>query len=216
MNYPIVITMLGLFWANQLQAVNLKVIIDNSKGEKVKDAVVFAAPKSETNFIKAALPEKVIDQKDKEFIPYVSVVQSGTKVVFPNHDKIRHHVYSFSDAKQFEIPLYKGIPAEPILFDRPGVVTIGCNIHDWMMAYNFVTETPYYAITDKTGETTVNLPAGEYDIKVWHPNLRGSPDKTSQSSFITEQSAEQSVNFTIQQKKVWKAWRGGNVFSQGY
>ena len=216
MNYPVVITLLGLFWANQLLAVNLKVIIDNSKGEKIKNAVVFAVSKSEKNLINAALTEKIIDQRDKEFIPYVSVVQSGTRVAFPNNDKIRHHVYSFSDAKQFEIPLFKGIPAEPILFDRPGVVTIGCNIHDWMMSYNFVTETPYYAITDNTGETTVNLPAGEYDIKVWHPKLRGSPDKTSQFINITEQSAEQSVDFTIQQKKVWKAWRGGNGFSQGY
>jgi len=216
MNYSVVISLLGLFWANQLQAVNLKVIIDNSKGEKVKDAVVFAAPKSGKNLINVTAQEKVIDQRDKVFIPYVSVVQSGTKVVFPNHDKIRHHVYSFSDAKQFEIPLYKGIPAEPILFDRPGVVTIGCNIHDWMMSYNFVTKTPYYAITDKTGETTVNLPAGEYEIKVWHPNLRGSTDKTSQSIIINEQSAEQSINFTIQQKKVWRAWRGGNGFSKGY
>ena len=216
MNYPVIIVSLSLLWISHLQAANLKVIINNNKGELVKDAIVFAVPKSKDNLTNPSIAKMIIDQRDKEFIPYVSVMQSGTEVLFPNHDKIRHHVYSFSESNQFEIPLYKGVPAEPILFDSPGVVTIGCNIHDWMLSYNFITDTPYYSKTDEAGEATVNLPAGEYDAKVWHPNLIGSFDETSQSVVVTEQTAEKVLNFSIPQKKVWKAWRGSRGLSKGY
>jgi plastocyanin len=82
---------------------------------------------------------------DREFTPYVSVIQTGTRVEFPNRDPIQHHVYSFSPAKTFEIKLYSGRSPESILFDKPGVITIGCNIHDWMIAYVLVVPTPYFA-----------------------------------------------------------------------
>ena len=89
--------------------------------------------------------QTIIDQRDKQFIPYVTALQVGTSVWFANTDKIRHHVYSFSPAKKFELPLYAGVPAEPVVFDQPGFVTLGCNIHDWMIAYVAVLTTPYFA-----------------------------------------------------------------------
>jgi hypothetical protein len=111
-----------------------------------------------------------LDQKGREFVPHVLPVRVGTPVFFPNSDDIQHHVYSFSPAKSFEIKLYSGTPVEPIVFDRPGVVAIGCNIHDWMLAYVHVTESPYHASTDTEGVWALNLPDGNYTVEVWHPD----------------------------------------------
>src|SRR5256885_12704347 len=85
----------------------------------------------------SAAPKKhaVVDQRDKQFVPYVTAVQVGTAVIFPNSDNIRHHVYSFSPAKKFELPLYSGVPAGPVGFDKVGVMPLGCNIHHWMIPY---------------------------------------------------------------------------------
>ena len=95
------------------------------------------------------LPEKrgreIVDQINLEFVPHVKPVVVGSPVYFPNKDDVRHHVYSFSPAKRFELPLYSGTPAAPVVFDRPGIVAIGCNIHDWMLGYIYVAETPYLA-----------------------------------------------------------------------
>ena len=92
-----------------------------------------------------------IAQVDREFVPYMTVLQTGTTVTFPNRDPIQHHVYSFSPAKSFEIKLYSGKSPSEILFDKPGVVTLGCNIHDWMIGYMLVVSTPYFAKTDAGG-----------------------------------------------------------------
>ena len=120
----------------------------------------------------AAVPMAVMDQQNKEFVPYVLPVEVGTAVNFPNNDKIKHHVYSFSPAKKFELPLYT-TPPEPMLFDRPGVVALGCNIHDWMVAYIVVVPTPYFTKSSAKGNWQIaNVPAGDYDVQVWHPLLR--------------------------------------------
>ena len=84
-------------------------------------------------------------QQGKQFLPDVLVVPVGTSVHFPNRDSVRHHVYSFSPAKKFELKLYTGTPANPVVFDRAGVVTLGCNIHDRMVGWIVVVDTPYYA-----------------------------------------------------------------------
>src|SRR5204863_937520 len=95
--------------------------------------------------------DAAVAQKDKTFIPFVTVVQTGTPVQFPNQDPIRHHVYSFSPPKPFEIKLYAGTPVAPIVFDKPGEVVLGCNIHDHMLAYIYVVDTPYFGKTGKDG-----------------------------------------------------------------
>jgi hypothetical protein len=110
-----------------------------------------------------------VEQRDKAFIPLVSAVQVGSLVSFPNRDEIRHHVYSFSPARRFEIKLYAGTPADPILFDKPGEVVLGCNIHDHMIAYIYVVESPWFGKTGKDGVARIEgLPAGDYDINAWH------------------------------------------------
>jgi len=115
-----------------------------------------------------------IGQENKTFIPLVSVVQTGTAISFPNRDTVRHHVYSFSPAKTFELKLYAGTPAKPVTFNEPGLVVLGCNIHDHMVAYVMVANTPWQAVTDAQGRAEFeDVPAGEYDLQYWHPRWAG-------------------------------------------
>jgi plastocyanin len=142
-------------------------------GAPVEDAVVFLRPLSAQKSSGHAPLSASIEQRDREFVPYVTVVQTGAAVRFPNQDPVRHHVYSFSQPKKFEIKLYAGDAAEPIVFDKPGVVTMGCNVHDWMVGYLFVVDTPWFGKTDSSGLTRIDaLEDGEYEARVWHPRQR--------------------------------------------
>lgn len=113
----------------------------------------------------------VMDQRDSTFVPGVLPVQVGTAVSFPNSDQVQHQVYSFSTPKPFELPLYAGTPRAPILFDQPGVVVVGCNIHDWMIGYIVVLDTPYFGKSGAEGTVRVSAPPGRYTLRVWHPRL---------------------------------------------
>jgi plastocyanin len=115
-----------------------------------------------------------VEQRGREFVPYVTIVQTGTAIDFPNNDTIRHHVCSFSPTKQFEIKLYAGKPGRPVVFDKPGEVVTGCNIHDWMEAYVLVVDSPYFAKTTGGGRAVIaNVPAGRYRLQLWHPLQKG-------------------------------------------
>lgn len=114
---------------------------------------------------------KEIGQKNKAFTPSLLVIQTGTQVAFPNFDTVRHHVYSFSPARTFEIKLYAGTPAAPVVFEKAGTATLGCNIHDRMLAYVHVVDTPYFGVTDAQGQVSIDLPDGEHRLRVWTPNL---------------------------------------------
>ncbi len=109
-----------------------------------------------------------IGQRDRQFTPQLLIVQTGTAVNFPNFDTVRHHVYSFSPIKVIDIKLYSGTPAEPVVFDKPGVATLGCNIHDRMSAHVVVVDTPLFARTDDKGQASFDLPPGEHGVKAWH------------------------------------------------
>ncbi len=106
-----------------------------------------------------------LDQVDKTFVPGLLPIVVGTKVRFPNHDQIQHHVYSFSRTKTFELPLYKGEDAAPVLFDKVGVVKVGCNIHDWMSAIILVLPTPWFARTGADGTFTHRERAGRQTLR---------------------------------------------------
>jgi plastocyanin len=113
-----------------------------------------------------------MDQLNLAFVPDVLVVPVHSTVQFPNSDVISHQVYSFSSARRFQLPLYRGKPYPPVTFDEPGVVTLGCNIHDNMLAYIVVTRAPYFGRTDASGKWVVpNLPAGRFRLRLWHPLL---------------------------------------------
>lgn len=150
------------------QAASVEVTVRDARGAAVEDAVAWAMPKGAG--AAGGKRTAAVQQIDKTFVPYVTVIQAGTPVSFPNRDEIRHHVYSFSPAKIFEIKLYAGTPAAPVLFDKPGEVVLGCNIHDHMVGYIYVVDTPHFAKSGKDGRARIDdVPAGDYDLLAWHP-----------------------------------------------
>jgi plastocyanin len=166
-------------WPASAHAI-VKAEVVGPAGEPVEDAAVFLRPTSgQKTAGHPPLPASV-EQHDREFVPYLTVVQIGAAVRFPNQDPIRHHIYSFSRPKKFEIKLYAGDGPEPIVFDKPGVVTMGCNVHDWMLGYVFVVDTPWFGKTDAHGQVQIDaVEAGDYEARVWHPRQRGeAPPQT--------------------------------------
>lgn len=156
--------------AGHAGAATLVVQVDGGSSAVV-DAVVWAVPLLAAKTARPAAPLEIA-QVDKTFVPGVSVAQVGAAVSFPNRDPIRHHVYSFSPARVFDLKLYSGVPVSPVTFDKAGVVVLGCNIHDRMVAYLVVVDTPHFAKSDENGNARIEgLAPGEYRISVWHPRL---------------------------------------------
>jgi plastocyanin len=114
----------------------------------------------------------VMDQVNRAFVPDLLVIPAGSSVEFPNSDSVSHQIYSFSAARKFQLPLYRGKPYPPVHFDQVGLVTLGCNIHDSMLAYVLVTDAPYFGRTDATGSWSVDVPRGTYRVTVWHPRMQ--------------------------------------------
>lgn len=190
----------GIAWTFCLSPVSvlageIHAMVRDKAGKEVMDAVVVALPasgvaKSTAKNAGNSPLTVAVDQVKKEFVPYVLPVQVGTAVSFPNNDNIRHHVYSFSPAKTFELPLYTGTPAVPVVFDKPGPVVLGCNIHDWMISYVYVSESPYFAKTGANGKAALSdLPPGNYTVRVWHPRLEGKEETTEQKVTILRTGA---------------------------
>ena len=134
---------LCLTWgqAGTAHAATVQIEVLDAAGKPVGDAVVFLESAQARRQVRPLAALEMAQQK-KQFVPEVLVVPVGSEVRFPNHDTVRHHVYSFSPAKKFELKLYTGTPANPVLFDRPGVVVLGCNIHDQMVGWILVVDTP--------------------------------------------------------------------------
>jgi plastocyanin len=151
-----------------VMAYSLNVKVIDAAGNATQDAVVYAEAASDQVLPKVLKPAKIA-QQNQEFMPLVTVVQTGSQITFPNHDTVRHQVYSFSPAKVFELKLYAKGTAPPVLFDKSGTVVLGCNIHDQMIAYVQVVNTPYFAKTDAAGVARLdNLPPGKYVLKTWY------------------------------------------------
>lgn len=155
----------------------------------------------------AAARSASMDQVQKQFVPRVLPVVVGTEVTFPNHDQIHHHVYSFSRTKTFELPLYKGESAPPVLFDQPGAAKIGCNIHDWMEAVIVVVPTPYFALTDGDGLFVLrDLPPGEYGVVAWHERQRAHSRQAVQ---VADSMAPITMTVDVAPARPRAAVRGG-------
>jgi plastocyanin len=154
--------------------------VRDQSGEPVPDAVVSLASEDghATPVPPRSAQERLIDQRNETFLPFVTIVPRGGKVSFSNSDKTQHHVYSFSPAKRFQFLLNPGERSAPLVFEQQGVAAIGCNIHDQMITYVFVAESPYAALTDARGLAEITeLPEGSYLVSIWHPRLKpGSQD----------------------------------------
>jgi plastocyanin len=114
----------------------------------------------------------VMDQMDRQFVPHVLVVPTGSSANFPNSDSVSHQVYSFSAPKRFQLPLYRGKVHPPVVFDQPGIVTVGCNIHDQMRAYVYVVDAQHFGRTATDGSFAADVAPGEYRVQIWHPRAR--------------------------------------------
>jgi len=147
--------------------------VHSPAGAPVEDVAVVLEPVS--GRVPQPKAQARIEQRDREFVPYLSIVQKGAAVHFPNRDKLKHHVYSFSPAKTFEIKLYAGQPAQPVVFDKAGEVALGCNIHDWMEAHVLVVDSPWFGKTGADGIARIaRVPAGSYRLRVWHPRQKAA------------------------------------------
>jgi plastocyanin len=168
--------LVGLFLAGQAaSSAGLQLQVQDKNGKPLPNAVVFLESAEAKS---AARPLKGVEvaQAAKQFSPAVTVVTSGTSVLFPNNDTVRHHVYSFSPAKTFDLKLYAGVPANPVVFDKTGIAVLGCNIHDNMVAWVVVVDTPYFGKTDAQGNVSLDAPAGSYKLRTWHASLpTGAP-----------------------------------------
>jgi plastocyanin len=178
-----------------LSAAEVSVRITDQRGAPVADAIVTLTARGGAEVAPPARrPARahVIDQKDETFLPYLEVFRTGDTVVFRNSDRTRHHVYSFAAARQFEFVLMPGESSQPLLLDKPGVVAVGCNIHDQMITYLYVSDAPFVARSGEDGHARIgDLPPGTFDVRAWQPLLRpGGPDNAQTVTMQTDGDAK--------------------------
>jgi len=159
-------------------------------------AVVWAIPKDKTAMSNTKSAVKDMEQINRQFKPFIQVSQRTNSIRFPNRDETAHHVYSFAKGNNFELPLYKKAVPEPIAFDTAGVIPVGCNIHDWMIGYILVVDTPFYKQFSNETLTLEALPHGEYEIHLWHPAL----SKKENLKQTLNYSGQADINFHLKHK----------------
>ncbi|HXS90381.1 MAG TPA: hypothetical protein VN705_13595 [Steroidobacteraceae bacterium] len=176
-------------------------------GKPIANAVVFV--QEPASLPSSAASTAIMDQFNKTFVPEMLPIAVGTQVRFPNRDQIRHHVYSFSRPKRFELPLYKGEEAPPVLFDKPGVVKIGCNIHDWMSAIILVLPNDRFAVTKEDGTFSLpGLDSGKYTIAAWHAQSRDKTEDLAQKVEIAGSDPQLTFRLSLAPARARPATRG--------
>jgi plastocyanin len=188
--------LVAMVFAGSVSAADLRVQVGDGHGKPISDAVVrvLTADAGAASERIAPMPARtlVVDQRNEQFIPYVEVFRPGDRVVFRNSDVTRHHVYSFSPTKTFEMVVNPGESTPPLLLDRAGIVAVGCNIHDHMRTWLFVSDTPRIAITGANGAALFSgLAAGHYRVVVWHPQLRPrQPEVAGDLTLATDSASD--------------------------
>jgi plastocyanin len=180
--------LIALAGASLSEAGELTVTLADRAGHPVAEVVGTLTPVSLTPPSPVLeQPKAVMDQQHLAFVPQVLVVAVGTQVEFPNNDSVSHQVYSFSPAKRFQLPLYKGVLHPPVMFDTSGLVVLGCNIHDQMVGYIYVTDAPFYGKTDSQGVLRLTgLPAGDYVLTAWSPFIADEPSALTRTVHVGE------------------------------
>jgi plastocyanin len=176
-----------------LRAAVVEVQVTGATGQPLAEGVVYLESR-DTRVALKPLVGAEMEQAGKRFTQRVLVVPIGSTVQFPNRDTVRHHVYSLSPTKQFELKLYAGVPANPVLFDRAGVAVLGCNIHDSMVGWVVVVETPLYGLSGRDGRVHIdNVPPGTYRLRGWHPELAPGAPAIDQPLVVAASGATASV-----------------------
>ena len=154
-----------------VQATTVQIQVQGPDGKALAGAAVFLESREARQKVKP-LQIAEMAQAGRQFTPRVLIVPTGTSVSFPNRDTVRHHVYSFSETKKFELKLFAGTPANPVVFDKSGIAVLGCNIHDNMAAWIVIVDTPFYGMSDSLGITALaDVPPANYRLRVWHSRL---------------------------------------------
>jgi plastocyanin len=173
----------------------------DARNKPVVDAVVTAYPTdSKGEKIEAIrFPwAQEMDQHNLQFDPFVLIVPVGANVSFPNRDPVRHHVYSFSPTKPFELKLYGQDETRSVRFERAGVVALGCNIHDNMVAFIKVVDTPFAAKTDEKGQAVLRaLPPGRAEVRVWHPYMKAPNNEISRNLTVAAAGGRETVQIDV-------------------
>jgi plastocyanin len=178
-------------------AAALSVSVTDASGKPLADAVVMLEPQVGSVAVKP-MPDVEISQRQRQFRPKVTLITTGTRVTFPNFDTVRHHVYSFSPIKPFELKLYAGVPNVPVVFDKPGVAVLGCNIHDTMVAWVVVSDTPWAARSADNGHVRIDgVPAGSYRLRVWHPGLGLGAEPNLPPLTLGSADVDQTVSLNV-------------------
>ena len=185
-----------LFSAPAALAAPVTVQAVGSDGKPLPEAVVFLESREARAAAKPVAGAEVA-QVERKFVPQVTVLTVGSELRFPNRDTVRHHVYSFSPAKTFELKLYAGTPANPVTFDKPGIAVLGCNIHDQMVAWVVVVETPYHGIASKAGALKIDAPPGSYRLRTWHPGLPPGAPPTDEALVLPASGASVTVKLPL-------------------
>ena len=179
-------------------AAELGVRISTARGAPVADAVVSVSPHGAAGAGAREPPAThIIDQKDETFVPYVEIFRPGDSVVFRNSDQTRHHVYSFAPARQFEFVLTSGQSSTPLRLEQVGIVAVGCNIHDRMITYLYIGDAPWMTRSAPDGYAVVALPPGDYDVSVWHPQLRPGQAPPLQTLHVAAAGEAHELTFKL-------------------
>ncbi len=183
----------------EVNSTELTVNVIDTREQNVNDIVVYARPSKGIENLPLNTKALLINQKDKKFSPYITVLQKGQAIKFVNQDDITHHIYSVSGENRFEFKIKADAEkmSEPLHITEE--IAMGCNIHDWMSGYALVVDTPYYGKTDGSGQLTFTLPyAGEYVITAWHPQLE--LENNSVSKLVTIDHANKNVTISLPKK----------------
>jgi plastocyanin len=193
-----------------LPAAEFACMLTNARGgDPLAEASVALIPLDQPAPAVPAGTEIEISQENQEFSAFLTIVQNGTKVVLPNRDNVQHHVYSLSRPRRFELPLYNPGQTESIVFELEGQVTIGCNIHDWMISHVVVVPTPWFAKTDDAGAVRVTAPPGRYRLEIWHPRM-AKPD-TREVTLADGAPAQQAISLTLKPDRRVRRSLGGKT-----
>lgn len=170
--------------------------VTDQNGKPADNAVVSLTPEFGAAPYAAPAGPWIIDQQNVTFLPLVTIVPRGGQAIFTNNDRTRHHVYSFSGIKKFDLVLSPGQKSSPVTFDQEGVAIIGCNIHDGMIAYAYVSVTPFTELTGADGRATIaRLGSGTYQARVWHPRMKPGAEPPAQK--ITVGTASVEIKFSV-------------------
>jgi len=192
-----VLFLLSMAFGAAAHAAVVSVSVTDSAGKPLPQAVAVLEP------VNAKLPVKPmagieVSQAKRQFQPAFTVVTVGTPVTFPNFDTVRHHVYSFSPNKTFELKLYAGVPNQPVLFDKPGMAVLGCNIHDNMAAWVLVVDSPLHARSGTDGKARITaVPTGAYRLRVWHPGQPANVEPAAVQISVAEADADAAVRLNV-------------------